>query len=48
MTHEEFLHHFKQVRGRTMNLARCIPADKVEWRPEQTETSRTPSATTAH
>src|SRR6202142_2321906 len=31
MTHEEFLHHFEQVRGRTMNLARCIPADKVEW-----------------
>src|ERR1700683_689619 len=31
MTHEEFLHHFEQVRGRTMNLARCIPTDKVEW-----------------
>lgn len=32
MTHEEFLHHFEQVRGRTMNLVRCIPIDKVEWR----------------
>jgi uncharacterized damage-inducible protein DinB len=31
MTHEEFLHHFEQVRSRTMNLARCIPTDKVEW-----------------
>jgi uncharacterized damage-inducible protein DinB len=31
MTQEEFLHHFEQVRSRTMNLARCIPTDKVEW-----------------
>src|SRR5271155_5014601 len=25
MTQEEFLHHFEQVRGRTMNLAGCSP-----------------------
>ena len=31
MTHEEFLHYFEQVRLRTMNLARCIPEDWVEW-----------------
>jgi uncharacterized damage-inducible protein DinB len=48
MTHEEFLHHFEQVRGRTMNLARCIPANKVEWRPEQAETSKPPHAGTAY
>src|SRR5580704_15284340 len=48
MTHEEFLHHFEQVRGRTMNLARCIPADKLEWRPEQAETSKPPHADTAY
>lgn len=31
MTQEKFLHHFEQVRGRTINFARCIPADKAEW-----------------
>jgi len=29
MTHEEFPHHFEQVRGRSMNLARCISEDRA-------------------
>jgi uncharacterized damage-inducible protein DinB len=48
MTHEVFLHHFEQVRGRTMNLARCIPADRVEWRPEQAGTAKPAQAGAAH
>jgi uncharacterized damage-inducible protein DinB len=31
MNRDEFLHYFEQVHGRTMGVARCIPADNVEW-----------------
>jgi uncharacterized damage-inducible protein DinB len=31
MTREEFLHHFGQVRERTMRVIRCIPRDQMEW-----------------
>jgi hypothetical protein len=31
MDREDFLHNFEQIRGRTMRLVRCIPADKIEW-----------------
>src|SRR5215467_2231479 len=30
-TIEGFLHYFGNVRARTMRVARCIPADRVEW-----------------
>ena len=30
-TIEPFLQYFKNVRVRTMRVARCIPADKVDW-----------------
>ena len=30
-TIQPFLHYFGNVRERTMRVARCIPADKVEW-----------------
>ena len=26
-----FLHYFENVRSRTMRVARCIPADKIDW-----------------
>ena len=28
---EPFLHYFRSVRERTMRVARCIPADKIDW-----------------
>ena len=28
---EPFLHYFGSVRERTMRVARCIPADKIDW-----------------
>jgi uncharacterized damage-inducible protein DinB len=28
---EPFLHYFGSVRERTMCVARCIPADKIDW-----------------
>jgi len=28
---EPFLHYFGSVRDRTMRVARCIPADKIDW-----------------
>src|SRR5689334_12825282 len=31
MTRDEFLHHFGQIRERTMRVVRCIPRDQVEW-----------------
>jgi uncharacterized damage-inducible protein DinB len=31
--HQEFLKYFDGVRGRTLRVARCIPADRLEWRP---------------
>ena len=30
-TIEPFLHYFGNVRERTMRVARCIPADKIDW-----------------
>jgi uncharacterized damage-inducible protein DinB len=30
-TIQPFLHYFGNVRERTLRVARCIPADKVEW-----------------
>ena len=30
-TIEPFLHYFKNVRERTMRVARCIPPDKIDW-----------------
>jgi uncharacterized damage-inducible protein DinB len=30
-TIEPFLQYFKNVRERTMRVARCIPADKLDW-----------------
>ena len=30
-TIDGFLHYFNNVRARTMRVARCIPADKIEW-----------------
>jgi uncharacterized damage-inducible protein DinB len=30
-TADGFLHYFGNVRARTMRVARCIPADKIEW-----------------
>ncbi len=27
----QFLDHFSKVRGRTLRVARAIPADKIEW-----------------
>jgi hypothetical protein len=26
-----FLRYFENIRERTMRVARCIPADKVDW-----------------
>ena len=31
MDRDDFLHHFEQVRERTMRVVRSIPADKIEW-----------------
>jgi uncharacterized damage-inducible protein DinB len=31
MQRDDFLHHFEQVRERTMRTVRCIPPDKIEW-----------------
>ena len=31
MDREDFLHHFEQVRERTMRVVSAIPKDKVEW-----------------
>jgi hypothetical protein len=28
---EDFLHHFEQVRERTMRVVSAVPVDKVEW-----------------
>jgi len=28
---QPFLHYFENVRERTMRVARCIPADKMDW-----------------
>src|SRR5260370_6808919 len=28
---EPFLHYFGSVRERTMRVARCIPADQIDW-----------------
>lgn len=28
---QPFLHYFENVRERTMRVARCIPADKIDW-----------------
>jgi len=28
---QPFLHYFGSVRERTMRVARCIPADKIDW-----------------
>src|SRR5580658_7233728 len=28
---QPFVHYFDNVRERTMRVARCIPADKVNW-----------------
>ena len=30
-TIEPFLHYFKNVRERTVRVARCIPPDKLDW-----------------
>jgi uncharacterized damage-inducible protein DinB len=30
-TIEPFLHYFKNVRERTMRVARCVPPDKIDW-----------------
>jgi uncharacterized damage-inducible protein DinB len=30
-TIEPFLHYFGNVRERTMRVARCIPADRIDW-----------------
>lgn len=30
-TIEPFLHYFKNVRERTMRVARCIPPDRMDW-----------------
>lgn len=30
-TIQPFLHYFNSVRERTMRVARCIPADKLDW-----------------
>ena len=30
-TIQPFLHYFGNVRERTMRVARCIPADKIDW-----------------
>src|SRR5271169_4573891 len=30
-TIQPFLHYFGNVRERTMRVARCIPADKLDW-----------------
>src|ERR1700741_4485006 len=37
MDRDDFLHHFEQVRERTMRVVSAIPEDKVEWtcRPEE-------------
>jgi uncharacterized damage-inducible protein DinB len=29
----EFLKYFENVRRRTMNVAACIPEQRIEWRP---------------
>ncbi|MGB9433028.1 MAG: hypothetical protein WBQ89_12360 [Candidatus Acidiferrum sp.] len=28
---QPFLHYFGSVRERTMHVARCVPADKIDW-----------------
>jgi uncharacterized damage-inducible protein DinB len=33
MTHSDFLKYFDSVRGRTLRVAACIPAEHIEWRP---------------
>lgn len=30
-TIQPFLHYFGNVRERTMRVARCVPADKIDW-----------------
>jgi len=30
-TVQPFLHYFNSVRERTMRVARCVPADKLDW-----------------
>ena len=31
LTIQPFLQYFGNVRERTLRVARCIPADKIEW-----------------
>jgi uncharacterized damage-inducible protein DinB len=32
-THADFLKYYSSVRKRTLNVAACVPSDKIEWRP---------------
>lgn len=30
---EPFLDYYRKIRGRTLRVARCIPAERIEWSP---------------
>ena len=39
MNRDDFLEYWPSIRKRTLRVAGCIPADKLEWRPSPTQWS---------